>query len=240
MDQQPVPNARQPWQFSLGSLLIAVVFVALACATTKLLIRVLHLDSPPDPWHHPWHHVLSPLDVLIGYLSLMAIPILLCGAIGVLCGRVISWIVFGVGIGVALMLFAPVWDVMAAVVYIAVACAVIKNIVQLVDPKGPAKSAEPIGPWRSAKRGAVYGATGIGSLIPVAIVILGIISLHGHANRMEDVMVQGMTPPSSFWVFECGLTAFGALVGSGFGAAIGWDRRRLWQRTMTAGQKPNS
>jgi hypothetical protein len=68
-------------QFSLRSLFIATAFVAFACAAARLFITAVGLDL----------------------FALMAIPILLCGAFGVLRGRLRFWLGYGVAIDVAVM-----------------------------------------------------------------------------------------------------------------------------------------
>ena len=90
MDQQPATNTRPPWQFSLGSLMAAVAFVASACAAGKYLMGVT--DDRPA----------SPLDYLSRFLMLFAIPVLLCGAIGVLRGKLKFWLAYGVMVATVL------------------------------------------------------------------------------------------------------------------------------------------
>jgi hypothetical protein len=86
VEQQPIPARQQTWQFSLGSLMAAVASVALACAAGKYFIVWLH---------HPPLAAL-PLGPYLGTLSLFAIPVSLCGAVGVLRGQLKSWLAYGV------------------------------------------------------------------------------------------------------------------------------------------------
>jgi hypothetical protein len=68
-------------QFSLRSLIVATAFIALACAAARLFITAVGLD------------LFAP----------MAIPILLCGAFGVLRGRLAAWFGYGIAIDIALL-----------------------------------------------------------------------------------------------------------------------------------------
>ncbi len=95
-------------------------------------------------------------------------------------------------------------------------------------PRARAAVEEPIGPRRFAKRGAIFGAIGFGSLIPLTIAVLAVvvwIGLRDDPNR-GDIMARRLTLPTFIYLDECGLTVFGAIIGAFFGAAIGWDRRR--------------
>ncbi len=83
------PANGQPWQFSLGSLLIAVVFVALACAAGKFVVSM--------------DHHATPLVEISGILSLFGIPIALCGAVGVLRGHLKAWLAYGAMIDLVLV-----------------------------------------------------------------------------------------------------------------------------------------
>jgi hypothetical protein len=101
MDQQPITTTRQPWQFSLGSLLTAVVFVACASAAGRF---VALNDRNPLP-------IVAP----IVFLCFVSIPMLLCGAIGVLRGRLTFWLVYGIVLDFALFgLLTCVYIVVAA------------------------------------------------------------------------------------------------------------------------------
>jgi galactitol-specific phosphotransferase system IIC component len=91
MDQQPIPNARQPWQFSLGSQLTAVVFVAIACAAWRYFALSI---EPPN----------LPVKSVLPLSSLYAIPISLCGAIGALRGHLWRWLFYGIVIDIVLPL----------------------------------------------------------------------------------------------------------------------------------------
>lgn len=94
MDKQSSPTTRRPWQFSLGSLLLAVVFLALACAAGKYFIDLNgDLEAPPDRMREA--------------LSLFAVPILLCAAIGTLFGYLTDWLVLGIVLSFAVLLLLP-------------------------------------------------------------------------------------------------------------------------------------
>lgn len=86
MDQQLRPETLQPWRFSLGSLLIAVIFAALACAAARFAVAA---------WAAAWDSDATEISIGLG-LPLGAVPISLCAAIGVLRGRVKSWLGYGV------------------------------------------------------------------------------------------------------------------------------------------------
>jgi len=100
MNLQPIPSGRRPWQFSLGSLLIAVVFVAIACAAAKCFMMAIQLRN-------------LPLDSPIPFLALLTIPVSLCGAIGILLAHLKAWLAYGVVfdlmlIGIAMLTFPAV------------------------------------------------------------------------------------------------------------------------------------
>ena len=86
----PNPSRNRRWQFSLGALFAAVTYVAFACAATKYFVLAIgELRPSADP--------IGPL------LALFAIPICLCGGIGVLRGRVRFWLEYGACIDVAVL-----------------------------------------------------------------------------------------------------------------------------------------
>jgi hypothetical protein len=75
-------------QFSLASLLVATAFVAAACAALRLMFG----DS-------------DRTGKVFGFLML---PILLCGGVGSIRGRLVEWLVYGVTIfaGIVILILA--------------------------------------------------------------------------------------------------------------------------------------
>ena len=75
-------------QFSLRSLLIATAFLAALCATLRLMF--------------------GDADRTGKLFGLLMLPILLCGAIGSLRGRLREWLVYGVAIfiGIVMLILA--------------------------------------------------------------------------------------------------------------------------------------
>ncbi len=80
----------RPGQFGLGSLLVAVAFVALACAAAK---RLVDLNG-------------SPFQATPGLLAALFVPIFVCGAIGVLRGKVRFWLTYGLAVDLAVVAVA--------------------------------------------------------------------------------------------------------------------------------------
>jgi hypothetical protein len=85
MHSQSKQTVRRPWQFSLGALLVAVVFMALASAAAKYFVVAADRSSA------------DPMGQLLAFFS---IPVFLCGGVGVLRGRLGQWLWYGVGIDV--------------------------------------------------------------------------------------------------------------------------------------------
>jgi len=73
-------------QFTICSLFVAIAFAAAACAKTQLTVK---------------HN--EPTAQVIGYF---ATPILCCGAIGTLKGRLLPWLGFGAAIVAFYAVFA--------------------------------------------------------------------------------------------------------------------------------------
>jgi hypothetical protein len=93
---------------------------------------------------------------------------------------------------------------------------------------------EPIGPWRSAKRGALAGAIVVAGPIFLLFLVAGIwgwFRLAGRLNRAH-ILMQQLVPPLNVFFGMVAFTAFSALLGAVAGAIIGWDRRRHWRRKI--------
>ncbi len=73
----------RPGQFTLKALFIATAFFAAACALVQF-VRVT--------------------GGLTGLLASLSVPVLVCGAVGVLRGRILFWISYGVLIALGLLL----------------------------------------------------------------------------------------------------------------------------------------
>jgi hypothetical protein len=75
-------------QFSLRSLLVATTFLAASCAALRLMF--------------------GDADRTGKLFGLLMFPILLCGAVGSLRGRLAEWLVYGVAIftGIVLLILA--------------------------------------------------------------------------------------------------------------------------------------
>ena len=81
-------------QFSLRSLLVAMALVASACAAARYYATT-------------WYALKGDDHRGIAFFS---IPIALCGAIGVLRGRLLTWLVIGALIDVAFLLWGIWFD----------------------------------------------------------------------------------------------------------------------------------
>jgi hypothetical protein len=75
-------------QFTLKSLFIATVFFAAACAAARHVTTVNANGSRA--------------------IAFASIPVALCGAFGILVGRLGRWLVYGVGISIAIILLIVV------------------------------------------------------------------------------------------------------------------------------------
>jgi hypothetical protein len=72
-------------QFSLRSLFAATALIACACAAVK--------------------YIVQPSDPMGGVIAWFSIPVFLCGAIGVLRGRLRFWLGYGIAIDLLVMGF---------------------------------------------------------------------------------------------------------------------------------------
>jgi hypothetical protein len=63
-------------QFTLRALFVATAFIALACAAVRFIVSI----------NEPMGQLLAALPI----------PILICGAVGVLRGRLRFWVSFGI------------------------------------------------------------------------------------------------------------------------------------------------
>jgi hypothetical protein len=77
MHSQSKQAVRRPRQFSLGALLVAVVFMALASAASKYFVVAADRSSA------------DPMGQLLAFFS---IPVFLCGGVGVLRGGLGQWL----------------------------------------------------------------------------------------------------------------------------------------------------
>jgi hypothetical protein len=79
----------RPGQFTLKALFVATAFVALACGAIQIMLT--------SDWQ-------------IGKLMAAdAVPILFCGAVGTLLGRVWAWLCFGAAIVCVWLLFVALY-----------------------------------------------------------------------------------------------------------------------------------
>jgi hypothetical protein len=90
MDSGTRSRVLRPGQFTLGTLLIAVTFVALACAAAK---RLVDLNG-------------SPFQAMPLLLAALFVPILVCGAIGVLRDKVRFWLSYGLAVDLVVVAVA--------------------------------------------------------------------------------------------------------------------------------------
>jgi hypothetical protein len=82
MDSGTRSRVLRPGQFTLGTLLIAVTFVGLACAAAK---RLVDLNG-------------SPFQATPQLIVALFLPIFVCGATGVLRGKVRFWLSYGLAV----------------------------------------------------------------------------------------------------------------------------------------------
>jgi hypothetical protein len=74
-------------QFTLRALFVATSFIALACAAVRYILTT---DEPTGQ-----------------LLASLPVPILVCGAVGVICGRLRAWLSVGIFIAFVLIWLVP-------------------------------------------------------------------------------------------------------------------------------------
>ena len=92
-NRESTPNSRQPWQSSGVCFLIAGVFLAIACVAVEKSVLSMDLREA------------GVVDSNAPVFWLFAIPVLLCGAIGILRGYLEHWLCYGVGIDLVLLVY---------------------------------------------------------------------------------------------------------------------------------------
>jgi hypothetical protein len=77
-------------QFRLRSLLVATALIALACAAARYFATT--------------HYALRVAEYR--ELAFFSIPVILCGAVGVLRGRLLTWLIIGAAIDVGILIYS--------------------------------------------------------------------------------------------------------------------------------------
>jgi len=93
MAEQSTPTRRGSLQFTLGTLLIVILFVSVACGAAKYIVAWTGSGRSP---------AASAL-----YIGLMLIPGLLCIALGIIRGRARFWLTYAIALD--LVIAGLVW-----------------------------------------------------------------------------------------------------------------------------------
>ncbi len=81
-------------QFSLRSLLVATALIAVACAAGRYYVVTNYSTKAAD----------------YRVLAVISIPIAISGAIGVLRGRLLNWVIIGALIDLGVLIVVPILD----------------------------------------------------------------------------------------------------------------------------------